>query len=553
MVAPRLVLVLAAVAGLAPWSGVEAAQAPGQPPAPVQPIVRRVDLVGAVELTRDDLIDRAGIRLDEPLPEAPSEVAASLTQRYRRDGYSFARVDAQFDEPTGALTLTIDEGRIDAVEFTGVDEGRARSFAEDFALRAGDVFQRTRATDALRALLRPSRGAIQAGREVFDLVERNGRRVLLVDVDERAGMFRTTVDMGEREDWFTPVDGLVPSLGFGGAVFEQMHFNHAYVAGHLSYKMATKRAGYSLGFERPLFSPVTVSIGAELFDLTATDDRWRVSGTQASLTAFAARESVRDYYRRRGVQLHSAVRPNRHVELLFGWRGERHEALGVESGFSLWNRDETFRPNGAAEPGKLHAVVFGASLDSVGFERDSLAATYRRHLLDSPFGQPLRDPATHDGGGAWRIDWTTEIAAPGTLGGDFDFRRHIVAGRASIPLSRHEEFRARVIGGWSQGSLPPQRLFSLGGIGSVHGYGFKEATGGRLLLFNAEYAIGRLGGLHFVPFFDAGRVAGPRAATWLRGVGFGVGFSRDLRVDVGYKLDDFPGSAQVLLRLGRTF
>ena len=58
-------------------------------------------------------------------------------------------------------------------------------------------------------------------------------------------------------------------------------------------------------------------------------------------------------------------------------------------------------------------------------------------------------------------------------------------------------------------------------------------------------------------FYDAGRVAfrqGPPSsdATWLKGVGWGVGVG-DVRIDFGYKLDDVPGSLQVLLRFGRTF
>jgi outer membrane translocation and assembly module TamA len=112
-----------------------------------------------------------------------------------------------------------------------------------------------------------------------------------------------------------------------------------------------------------------------------------------------------------------------------------------------------------------------------------------------------------------------------------------------------------VITGWSQGAPPPQRLFSLGGIGSVHGYGFKEVSGNRMALVNLEYAVGDLNGFHIAPFFDAGRVAtsASGSSVWLRGVGFGLGLTRDIRIDIGYKLHDIPGSAQVLLRLGRTF
>ncbi len=524
-----------------------------QPPPVSGPPVKTVSIVGAQELDRESLLEAARIRVDEPLPDTVEQIAVAVEREYRDEGFSFAEVTAAFDDAAGALTITIDEGHIDEVEFTGVGTERARTLADEFAMRAGDVFNRSRAGDALRALLRPTRGAISPARRAFDLVRRNGRRVLVVDVTERAGTFRASLDMGEREDWFTAVDGLVPSLGFAGAVFDHTNFNHAYLAAHVSWRTATGDAGYSLGFERPLFRRTTVFVGGELYDLTATDDRWQMSGTQASLSALLVRESTRDYYRRHGVQLHAAVRPNPRFEAQFAWRGERHDALGVESDFSVWNGDEEFRPNLGAAEGKLNALIFGAVFDSVGFHDDSLTATYRRHQLDTPFGQ-LRNPDEDPGRPVWRAQWTSEVSTPDVLGSDFDFHRHIVSGRALFPLSSHEELRARAIGGWSGGALPPQRQFSLGGIGSVHGYGFKEAVGDTLLLFNVEYALGRLNGPHIVPFFDAGRIAGDAGeAVWMKGVGFGLGITRDFRVDFGYRLSEIPGSLQVVLRLGRTF
>jgi hemolysin activation/secretion protein len=154
----------------------------------------------------------------------------------------------------------------------------------------------------------------------------------------------------------------------------------------------------------------------------------------------------------------------------------------------------------------------------------------------------------------WRVDWTSEIAGAGALGGDFDFRRHIVSARARTRLSPHQDFGVRAIGGWSDGVLPPQRQFAVGGIGSVHGYGFKEATGDTLQLLNLEYLLGWRGGLHLVGFFDAGRanLRETRDAPWLKGVGWGIGIS-DVRIEFGYKLDAVPSSLQVLVRFGRTF
>jgi outer membrane translocation and assembly module TamA len=303
-------------------------------------------------------------------------------------------------------------------------------------------------------------------------------------------------------------------------------------------------------------------LGGELHDLTASDDQWQVSSAEASLAAFGPRRSYRDYYRRRGVQIGGALRVHPQVELLFAWRGERHEPLQSETDFSLWNDDEPFRPNRRAADGRLNAVIVGASVDGSGFDHESLEATYRRHQLETPFGERLRGPDNdHDLTPRWRIDWTSEISAPDALQSDFDFSRHIVSARTRVALSRHQELSARAIGGWSGGVLPPQRQFAIGGIGSVHGYGFKEQVGDSLALLNLEYSLGWQGGLHGIGFFDLGHTTirqsqafAVQAADrpWLKGVGIGIGIG-DVRIDFGYKLDAVPRSLQVLLRFGRTF
>jgi hypothetical protein len=561
MLAGALLLVIA--------PALHAQEAPQQ----TAPPVRDVRIIGAKDLPEADARAAMQVAIGVPLADSPERVAETVERHYHDAGYTFARVTAAFEASTGTLTVTIDEGVIDGVEFAGVDDRIARTFAEDFALRSGDVFNRNRAREALDALLRPTRGAVRPGRAAdtspaiadgadlrrrsgaFDLIERNGQRILLVGLREPSGRFKLLPDLGEREDWFTPVDGFVPSIGFGAAVFDHHHFNHAYVAGHLSFKTASEGVGYAVGFERPFFSKKKLYIGGELHDLTASDDQWQVSGLEASLAAFAARRSYRDYYRRRGVQVGGALRIHPQIELLMAWRGERHEPLTVESDFSLWGGDDPFRPNRFARAGQLNALVIGASVDGRSFDRESLEATYRRHQFETPFGERLQSPeGKHDDEPIWRIDWTSEISAPDAFSSDFDFRRHIVSGRARVTLSPHQDFGARAIGGWSDGVLPPQRQFAVGGLGSVHGYGFKEAVGNTLALVNLEYSIGWRNGPRLFGLFDAGRVTSPASmdAPWLKGVGVGLG-AWGVRVDFGYKLDDIPDSLQVTVRFGRTF
>jgi len=249
------------------------------------PIVREIRISGAKELSDDVVRRAAGVAVGEPLAEPQSGAADRITEsvqrKYRDEGYSFANAHVSFDPSSGVLTIDVNEGTIDGVEFQGVDEKLARRFASEFALRAGDVFNRERAQHALEALLEQTRGAIRPGRLYgdgstftpardmrrrrgsFDLVDRDGRRILLVGLREPPGRFKMVPDLGEREDWFSAVDGFVPSLGFGAAVFDHDRFNHTYVTGHLSYKVASEHAGYALGFERPFFTAPRLFLGGE--------------------------------------------------------------------------------------------------------------------------------------------------------------------------------------------------------------------------------------------------------------------------------------------------
>jgi outer membrane protein assembly factor BamA len=134
--------------------------------------------------------------------------------------------------------------------------------------------------------------------------------------------------------------------------------------------------------------------------------------------------------------------------------------------------------------------------------------------------------------------------------------------RAYVPLSPRQSVVGRLLLGWSGGTLPIERRFAVGGIGTVHGYRFKEAVGEQMALINAEYRLdlshAQADGdsrFRLFAFFDAGRTTTPidfSTTDWLTGTGFGVQ-TGPIRVEFGYRTDAIPKSLQVLVRLGPTF
>lgn len=517
---------------------------------PEQPILTDVRTVGTSVYTPEQLQTQHALRIGERLPEPPEAIAAAVQRRYVADGYTFAQVSATIDGG-GVLTIEVDEGEIDAIEFHGVGARVDERLRETFAIRPGEIFNRSQANRALRQALESTQGAVERDRDrVFDMRREENRRVLEVNLITRSDRSRPFFGTQEREDWYSPVDGFNPAVGFHTTIFNSETFNHTYASLFASYKVASERVGYGAGFERPFFADGVLQLGASIQDLTASDDRWRLSATEQSLVALTFRNTFRDYYRRKGWQVHAAVRPFSQHEWLVAWRDESHATLVNETDYGFFRDDHSFRANTGAVDGDLRALIVGYTFDSRALTDESPGERYRRHQADDLF----QSPSDRDHG--VRVEWRSELA-PAGFGHDFDFSRHIFNARTWLHTSPTRMLTGRAIVGLSGGVLPPQRLFGLGGIGTVHGYAFKEALGERMVLLNGEFRqrFGR-SGISGLAFVDSGRVYRPVAGTtdeWLNGVGLGLEFGRGPRVEFGWRLDDVPKSLQVLFRLTPTW
>ena len=545
------------------------ATAGGQDAAAPQPqlILRELRLEGATVFTRDDVLWLLKLREGSALPGTPAAVARSLAERYDRDGFSEARVAAEFSgEPDGRLTLTVDEGRIDDIEIAGVGSGEAARLRRLLGIKPGDIYNRRAVGRATSALIAASRGAFSIGQprraqpggagpesaaDAVVLDRRGPRNVLVVPLRWRYLRNELTSGSG-REDLFSPPDGFAPAIGYSATIFDHGRFNHTFIDGYVSYKFGRDDAGFSLGGERPIFSgPARLFIGGEVHDVTASDDLWRITSVEQTLAAVGFKNSFRDYYRRRGAQLFGVLQAGSTHEFSLMARWDRHQPLGNATRYSFFRDDASFRPAAIVPDRRVDAFVLGYTFDSRTLSGAGSRATYARHLKDSLYGSGLRrQPGV-------RFEWTSEIAT-----GNSTFERHILNARGYVAVTPRTLLSARGLFGFSGGGLPPDRRFAVGGIGTVHGYGFKEAAGGTAMtLLNLEYAVSLTKGLgadhdpaSVFAFFDAGRVKRPVTGNspWLRGTGFGVG-AAGVRLEIGFRANDIPRSRQILLRFAPTF
>jgi outer membrane protein assembly factor BamA len=530
--------------------------APSQP----QPVLKELKVAGATIFSREDILWMLEVREGSPLPKPPAAVATTLQEAYARDGYVEARVTSAFED--GRLSLTVDEGRIDEIEILGITGEASERARRRMGIKAGDIYNKRTIGQAVNRFVRESQGALAIGRprasrrrdlqsipSEVTLERRGPRNILVVPFEHKAVSGDLNGGSG-REDLFSPVDGFAPGIAYSTTIFDHAHFNHAFLNAFVSYKFGRDAAGYSIGGERPVFRGPRLFLGAELHDLTASDDLWRLSSAEQTLVSIAFKNTFRDYYRRRGGQVFTTLRMGANSELSAMARWDRHEPLANATSYSFFRDDAVYRPNTPVVDRHINALVLGYTFDSRPLSTAGEAVTYQRHLKDNLFGQGVRQQP------GVRLEWTSEIAGHG-LAGDADFDRHIVQARGYIPVGSHTQLSLRGLFGFSNGTLPIERQFAIGGIGSVHGYRFKEASGTGMTLLNAEYRLNlthhhlaNRDGANVFVFYDAGRVSG--GGAWLRGVGVGAG-AAGLRVEVGFRANEIPRSRQILVRFSPTF
>jgi len=310
---------------------------------------------------------------------------------------------------------------------------------------------------------------------------------------------------------YNRVEGLV--IGLGLNPLDWYDYQRSKIYGQIGRAFSLDSWRYEIGVEtRPADTDyrdfVDVKVGGSYRRNTVTNDIWKSSWVENSLAAILFENDFFDYYEVEGWNVYATSRIADVALVSAGFRAEDYTSLSRNTRWSIFGGDN-FRINPPIQEGFMQSLVFA-------LEGGLINSRYRM-----PEGVIFR----------------TEAEIGQGLGGDFSFNRYVGDVRAYLPMTRHSTLSMRVRGGVATGTVPLQKQFTIGGVGTVRAYPQNSFLGTRVGLFNAEYAIedvelfdDLLDELQVFGFFDAGwtnRFAGTDTFDvndLITGAGAGVSF-----------------------------
>ncbi|MDB5036183.1 MAG: hypothetical protein JWQ98_3424 [Chlorobi bacterium] len=296
------------------------------------------------------------------------------------------------------------------------------------------------------------------------------------------------------------------------------------------------------GLSRDFLSTTTpLRIGGEGHILTDTRDAWKVERFENSLDALLAGVDSRDYYQRKGYSLSIEQFLSPRIGVRGEFRSDRYINSRREVGWSLFGPKQPFRDVQGIQEGRLTSAAVGLVMDFMSL----------RSWSETEFGLETE------------AEW-------GSLDGRFaqyvlDLRLKTVAIDPWLSLAVH----GRV--GSATGAAPLQKLFTIGGWGTLPGYPQNAYQGNRMALLQTDLLIAPFADSRFLHNLrvifsnDFGAVttadsaAGPLAgiptdpALFLYSPGIYVGTpAGQFRIGYAFRTDIFR-DPRLIIRLNQVF
>ncbi|MBR9977131.1 MAG: BamA/TamA family outer membrane protein, partial [Bacteroidetes bacterium] len=225
--------------------------------------------------------------------------------------------------------------------------------------------------------------------------------------------------------------------------------------GSLGYGFANHTWRYSLGLYLPFYlEDQIIEIGAEGHSFTDSKDQWAFDRDENTLIALIAREDFLDYFERRGFTATASWyfrgKDDLNLRATVGYAHDTYASMTRSTNWSIFGGDKDFRDNPGINNGNVNSIILSAGMNTLA------SLDVRKNGWDA----------------------TLQFEKAGDVfAGDFAFSQLLLDLRRYQPINTHLNLNLRLRGGISDGVLPLQRAFELGGPSTLPAYRYKEFTG----------------------------------------------------------------------------
>jgi hypothetical protein len=217
------------------------------------------------------------------------------------------------------------------------------------------------------------------------------------------------------------------------------------------------------GIKKDFLDPeAPLRLSAEGHVITDTRDGWKMNVIENTLASLIAGVDTRDYFKRNGfffgIEQFFTMRTSVKAE----FRRDNYKSSRREVGWSIFGPEQPFREVPAVREGWMNSVAVGITADYLTFRS---------------WGDPQLVLQTESEFGF----------------GDYAFQHHVADARLKATITVGTLWFAlhgRI--GSATGDAPPQRLFTIGGFGTLPGYPQNAYVGNRMMLLQSD--------LLFAPF-----------------------------------------------------
>ena len=400
-----------------------------------------------------------------------------IEKLYKARGYEMVAVRCSV--VSNALIIDIDEGYIDKIEVRGNKKVRIEDILEMLDLETGTPYRKDEIDKAVYTMKSQSRYFRKVSWETGR--SDDGMNIVYIDVEEtdliegdHSGIFK-----------FDRVHGL--QLGIGSELKSTYGMAKAYCK--FSYGFSSEIWNYQLGMEKSWSRRHRSTIGIDVHRLTDTNDWEIVTDNEHFIAEAILGEAWRDFYQREGYELKYGQNFSLLNKLEFKYRSDEYTSLEKTNDWSVLDRSyddddwfDDFRWAGGREKYRIHDDEKHKP-GNPPIKEGKMKSLIAEYTIDT------RNSKSNPNSG-WLNTFSAEYAG-GKLGGEFDFERYQVNIRKYNRLSGNQFFTFRVKAATTDRALSedhPRKLY-LGGIGTLRGYHFKEFSGDKMVLLNAEYWI----------------------------------------------------------------